>query len=429
MTLYILRGLFILLVTAVTALYVLPLQADERLDFSTTASTLLLATCLAVIIVAVDAFNPRKRLSSISGVFLGLGAGLLAAYAFSFVVDLFALILYPSALETTGSLHNVLQGAKVLIGLITCYIGMSLVMQTKDDFRFVIPYVEFAKQIRGARPILLDTSVIIDGRILDIVKTRFIQGNLVVPKFVLIELQTVADSADKIKRARGRRGLDILNKLQNDSQAGVSVAEADVEGVGVDQKLMTMAGENNSRIMTNDFNLAKVAQLRGIEVLNLNDLAGALRPVVLPGEDMHVKIIKPGENPTQGVGYLEDGTMVVVENGRAAIGHEIAVTVTSTLQTSAGRMIFGRANGNGGQGHGGQGNGGQGHPTSDDNRETTNAAPPSIEDRAQSQPSLPGAAAPSQPATPDSSQSPSGGDSAGRASQRSNIGRNPRRLR
>ncbi len=400
MTLYILRGLFIILVTAVTALYVLPLQADQRLDFSVTATTLLLATCFALFVVAVDAFNPRKRLSSVSGIFLGLGAGLLAAYAFSFVVDLFALILYPTALETTGSLHNVLQGAKVIIGLVTCYIGMSMVMQTKDDFRFVIPYVEFAKQIRGARPILLDTSVIIDGRILDIVQTRFIQGNLVVPKFVLIELQTVADSADKIKRARGRRGLDILNKLQNDSQAGVTIAEGEAQGVGVDQMLMSMAAETNSRVMTNDFNLAKVAQLRGIEVLNLNDLAGALRPVVLPGEDMQVKIIKQGESPTQGVGYLDDGTMVVVENGRWAIGQEIPVTVTSTLQTSAGRMIFGRSAGQG-----------------------QNQSPASASHHvAENEPS------PSVP-TDESSPSNPSGESPNRPPHRGNVGRNPRRIR
>jgi uncharacterized protein YacL len=219
---------------------------------------------------------------------------------------------------------------------------MSLVLQTKDDFRFVIPYVEFAKQIRGNRPILLDTSVIIDGRILELMDTKIFQGGLVVPKFVLNELQTVADSADKLRRARGRRGLDILQKIRERKDADVAIDESEVEGAGVDQKLVALAQQINARLMTNDFNLNKTATLRGVDVINLNDLAKAMRPVVLPGETMHVKIVKTGEGPGQGVGYLDDGTMVVVENARQSQGHDVELIVTSTLQTSAGKMIFGR---------------------------------------------------------------------------------------
>ena len=230
----------------------------------------------------------------------------------------------------------------MLIGLVTCYLCMSLVMQTRGDFRFVIPYVEFAKEIRGNRPALLDTSVIIDGRILDIVQTQTIQGTLLVPKFVLNELQLVADSSDSLRRARGRRGLDILRKLQETSHVDVAIDDTEIEGATVDQKLVAQAQSMRARIMTNDYNLNKVATLRGVDVININDLAKALRPVALPGEQMNVKIIKTGEGPNQGVGYLEDGTMIVVENARSLIGQDVDLVVTSMLQTTAGRMIFGR---------------------------------------------------------------------------------------
>jgi uncharacterized protein YacL len=187
--------------------------------------------------------------------------------------------------------------------------------------------------------------VIIDGRIVDIIDTQLVQGSLVVPRFVLNELQTLADSGDKLRRARGRRGLEILQKLQDNRIVDFSIEDRDVEGANVDQKLLSVARQYNARVMTNDYNLNKVATLRGVDVINLNDLAKALRPVVLPGESMRVKVIRPGEGPHQGVGYLEDGTMVVVENGRQALGHEVDLVVTSTLQTSAGRMIFGRTSG------------------------------------------------------------------------------------
>ncbi|MFW5681865.1 MAG: PIN/TRAM domain-containing protein, partial [Phycisphaeraceae bacterium] len=248
----------------------------------------------------------------------------------------------PIAEENRPAFVELLQGVKVFIGLITCYVSISLVMQTKDDFRFVIPYVEFAKETRGSRPTLLDTSVLIDGRVLDILETGVMQGELMVPRFVLDELQTLADEGDKLKRARGRRGLDMLQKLQDYTGVQTVIDETQVTAAGVDHKLIELAEQRQARIMTNDFNLNKVATLRGIDVINLNDLAKAMRPVVLPGEEMTVKLVKPGENPAQGVGYLEDGTMVVVENGRDFLQQDVDLVVTSTLQTSAGRMIFGR---------------------------------------------------------------------------------------
>lgn len=342
MILSILRGIFILLAASVTVLYVLAYQENQGVGFYEATMMILMTLGVASVIVFADIFKRKKRLSSVSGVFLGLVAGLLAAYALSFVVDLIGRLMAPADESQHVAFLNLLQGVKVFIGLVTCYLAISLVLQTKDDFRFVIPYVEFAKQIRGQKPTLLDTSVIIDGRILDIAETRVLQGLLIVPKFVLNELQAVADSQDKLKRARGRRGLDVLSKLQESTALEVSIEDASVEGVGVDQMLVALAQQMQARVMTNDYNLNKIANLRGVEVVNLNDLAKAMRPTVLPGEAMMVKIIRPGESANQGVGYLEDGTMVVVEQARQKVGQEIPVQVTSTLQTSAGRMIFGR---------------------------------------------------------------------------------------
>ncbi len=194
---------------------------------------------------------------------------------------------------------------------------------------------------RQAPQVLLDTSAIIDGRIAEISSTGFIMGTLVVPRFVLEELQRIADSADSLRRNRGRRGLDILNRLQKESTVPVEVSDTDYESIHeVDAKLVKMARVLHSPIITNDFNLNKVAELQGVKVLNINDLANAVKPALLPGEDMVIKIIQEGKEIGQGVGYLDDGTMIVVESGRPYLNNEIEVTVTRVLQTSAGRMIF-----------------------------------------------------------------------------------------
>ncbi|TDA70158.1 MAG: PIN/TRAM domain-containing protein [Clostridia bacterium] len=195
----------------------------------------------------------------------------------------------------------------------------------------------------GRRANILDTSVIIDGRIADICHTGFLEGPMIIPGFVLEELRHIADSSDLLKRNRGRRGLDILNRLRQEPDLAVEVMEHDYEDLNeVDSKLVRLAQEIRGQIITNDFNLNKVAVLQGVKVLNINDLANAVKPVVLPGEEMPVQIIKDGKETGQGVGYLEDGTMIVVEGGRKYIGQTIVVVVTSVLQTSAGRMIFGR---------------------------------------------------------------------------------------
>ncbi len=200
---------------------------------------------------------------------------------------------------------------------------------------------ENASQLQPVTQILLDTSAIIDGRIADISQTGFISGALVVPRFVLNELQHIADSADTMRRNRGRRGLEMLNRLQKDATVPIEITDADVEGITeVDSKLVKMAQTLHCPIITNDFNLNRVAELQGVKVLNINELANAVKPVLLPGEDIVIKIIQDGKELGQGVGYLDDGTMIVVEGGRQFIGATIEVSVTRVLQTVAGRMIF-----------------------------------------------------------------------------------------
>src|SRR5438477_7620362 len=211
-------------------------------------------------------------------------------------------------------------------------------MQTKDNFRFIIPYVEFSKQAKGGRPLVLDTSVIIDGRIADICDTRIIDSKLVVPRFVLQELQSIADSSDKLKRNRGRRGLDMLKRMQNNTKIELQMHEGNLPELRdvhkVDERLVVMAKSLGARVVTNDFNLNKIAQLQGVDVINLNELANAMKTVALPGESLPVRLVKPGDQIGQGVGYLDDGTMVVVENGRSLIGQEVPIVVTSVLQTN-----------------------------------------------------------------------------------------------
>jgi uncharacterized protein YacL len=196
---------------------------------------------------------------------------------------------------------------------------------------------ESSRKVMG----ILDTSVIIDGRIADVCETGFLMGDLIIPQFVLKELQMIADSADSTRRTRGRRGLDVLHKIQKQPYVSIIIDDTDYPLVKeVDQKLISMAKETGHSILTNDFNLNKVAEVHSIQVLNINQLANALKPIVLPGENMRVQVMKEGKEHGQGVAYLDDGTMVVIENGRRFMGRNVDVTVTSVLQTTAGRMIF-----------------------------------------------------------------------------------------
>jgi uncharacterized protein YacL len=290
---------------------------------------------LALGVIAIDVLAGRKRLDTITAVYFGLLIGLLLSYVLQ-------LALSPM-LPRSGTL--LARWMPVVIGMVMCYTCISILMQTKDDFRFIIPYVEFAKEIKGLKPYVLDTSVVIDGRIADVVETHIIDNQLIMPQFVVAELQAIADSSDRLRRGRGRRGLDILNRLRSDPTVDFQIFDRELPqfaGQSVDQKLVLLAKHLEGKVVTNDYNLNKVAKLHNVGVINLNDLSNALKPIFLPGEHLEVRIIKVGEEPGQGVGYLEDGTMVVIEGGREHVNQNIIANVTSVLQTSAGRMVFGK---------------------------------------------------------------------------------------
>jgi uncharacterized protein YacL len=299
---------------------------------------------LGVLILTTDVLVRNKQITTISAVYFGLLLGLLLGTLFSAAV---APVL-PDRFKTGANEEAV----KLLITAVCCYVAVSTLLQTKDEFRFIIPYVEFSKQIKGAKPLVLDTSVIIDGRIADICDTRFIDTRMIVPRFVLQELQHIADSSDKLKRNRGRRGLDMLKRMQTNPKVDLQINEANLPELReihkVDERLVILAQSLGARVVTNDFNLNKIAQLQGVEVINLNELANAMKSVALPGETLQVRLVKQGDQVGQGVGYLEDGTMVVVEQGRSHLGHEVLIAVTSVLQTPAGRMIFGKIEQRGG---------------------------------------------------------------------------------
>jgi uncharacterized protein YacL len=250
-----------------------------------------------------------------------------------------------SIYQTVVHSHVTASFIRIFFLVIMPYIGF-LVGTRKSEWLDPAHLLGFFKEESvGRRTKILDTSVIIDGRIVDICGTAFIDGTLIVPRFILKELQLVADSPDGMKRQRGRRGLEVLDHLQKSSRISVVISELDFPEVGdVDSKLIECAKNLKAKIITNDFNLNKIAQLQGISVLNINELANALKPVVLPGEVMKVFILKEGKERDQGVAYLDDGTMVVVDNSRRMIGQTIDITVTSVLQTTVGKMIFGRFN-------------------------------------------------------------------------------------
>ncbi|MCK8825826.1 PIN/TRAM domain-containing protein [Fuchsiella alkaliacetigena] len=274
-------------------------------------------------------------IAGLLGLIVGLSLGVLLVFAFPLAsIPRFGLSL------------------QVIVNLTLGYLGLNLAIKKRggifklfDNLTNMIGpggILSSSKEDELRAPCkILDTSVIIDGRIADICQTEFIDGILVIPEFILEELQHIADSADILKRNRGRRGLDILNKIQKELDIPVQIYEKDFEDIDeVDRKLVKLAKVLDGKVITNDYNLNKVAELQGVSVLNINELANAVKPVVLPGEEMSVKIIKDGKEPGQGVGYLDDGTMIVVDEGKNYIGDEIEVLVTSVLQTAAGRMIF-----------------------------------------------------------------------------------------
>jgi uncharacterized protein YacL len=289
----------------------------------------------AVIGLAVVLFEARLRVVSLKrliGAVIGSILGIFGAYLFSLVIR--------DSIEPGRTQHFL----QLFVMLLMSYVGLIVGANKGDLLNLAALGGIFGSEKQGKRSSkILDTSVIIDGRIADIAETGFLDGIVVIPQFVLRELQLVADSADSLKRNRGRRGLDVLQRIQKMATMNVQIVEDDFPAVReVDLKLIELAKVYEAKIITNDFNLNKVAQLQGVEVLNINELANSLKPIVLPGEAMRVFILKEGKEYNQGVAYLDDGTMVVVDNARKMIGKNVDIAVTSVLQTTAGKMIFGK---------------------------------------------------------------------------------------
>ncbi|HDZ77523.1 MAG TPA: PIN domain nuclease [Candidatus Omnitrophica bacterium] len=302
-------------------------QAGDLIDLG------LIGGAVGAVVSAVIIFLERGMRSvstrGLSSVVFGLILGLIMA---KLVTDALDIIIVD-----TGAVFF----ARLISTLSFCYLGMSLALRGREDFNLIIPYVRLRRYDQSEDLVVTDTSAIIDGRLVDICKTKFIGARLVIPRFVLKELQQIADSADYIKRQRGRRGLDILHGMQKNSDLSIAIHEGGFPEIKeVDAKLVKLAKVLDAKILTLDFNLNRVAEIQGVSVLNINELSNALKPVVYPGEMMEIKLLKEGKEHNQAIGYLEDGTMIVVEDGRRFVGKTVKAVVTSVLQTQAGRMIF-----------------------------------------------------------------------------------------
>ncbi len=286
------------------------------------------------LVIGIDLVFKRISVRNLMAVMAGLILGL--------VLNL----LLGTVLRLTPLTEDVVREMGLVGALIFSYLGAIVVLRGQEEFHLLIPFVKLDSKGTQEDLIVLDTSVIIDGRIADMCETSFLSGKLIIPRFVLKELQLIADSEDPLKRNRGRRGLDVLNRIKANQRIEVRIHETDWPEIRqVDAKLVKLGQLLSARVFTNDFNLNKVAELQGVKVLNINELANALKPVVMPGEELELKVIKEGKEAEQGVAYLDDGTMIVIDNGRRRIGQNVTVIVTSVLQTPAGRMIFAKMRG------------------------------------------------------------------------------------
>lgn len=331
MTIIMIR-IFFLVISAVCGYYLGPFLVKDITQITQFQGTMIgagVGFVFAALVMLVEIRLREVSLRNLSAGVFGLIFGFFIAWLLTLIMRL---------IPMDEAYYGIFQ---IIFTIIFCYLGMTISIKGKDEFNLIIPYVRFSREDRRDQLFLLDTSVIIDGRIAGMCESGFLEGRFVVPRFVLHELQQIADSADDAKRARGRRGLDILNMLKK--VRGIEVIIHDelyTQIKEVDAKLVHLAKILDCRVVTNDFNLNKVAKIEGVTVLNVNDLANALRSVVFPGEEMNVYIRKEGKEKNQGVSFMDDGTMVVVDNAKRLIGKRVKVTVTSVLQTSAGRMIF-----------------------------------------------------------------------------------------
>lgn len=289
----------------------------------------------ALCLVLLELGFSRKFAGVLSTLICGIVVGVVISVFLNF-----ALNLIPQVRRLDPEDKNVIELASTVIFI---FISMITILHARDNFKFIIPFVEFQRQGKFGRPVLLDTSAIIDGRVADMLEMKILDTPVIVPRFVLTELHALSDSADKMKRSRGKRGLDILERLKQNTAIDLRIQDVPVTGVeGVDAKLIRAAKLLDGRIVSGDVNLAKVAQVQDVEVINMAELANALRSPVLQGDRARIKIMKPGEQLGQGIGYLDDGTMVVAEECAGRIGQEVELIVTNVIQGSSGRIVFGK---------------------------------------------------------------------------------------
>ncbi|MGD2176180.1 MAG: PIN domain-containing protein [Candidatus Brocadiaceae bacterium] len=327
MALWVFRALFIL-ASAGTAYSI-------GMDVGRPFEALIIGIIGSLAVIVAEWFVSKGPISLISSVVFGALLGMLFA---TLTVQVIGLAVEK---ETMDLLRGDITGALIVV---FSYLGIAFIYQSRDKFNLVVPYVEFRPEEKGVKPVVLDTSVIIDGRLPDVLNSGALDGPFIVPQLVLGELHKIADSDEKLRRERGRLGLETLNTIQNDPNIEIRVQELAPDYTRpVDEQLVRIAKMLNSKLMTNDYNLNRMASLEGVSVVNLNELANALKPIALPEEEIRVKLIKPGEQPGQAVGYLRDGTMVIVEDADHLLGQEVDVVVRNTITRETGRMIFARA--------------------------------------------------------------------------------------
>ena len=327
------RLLFITLLVSVALLTVSSVKTTFDFSFAMILGVAISTTAVGIIVVVIDALTPNKRIAGVVGIYIGVCFGLIGAVAFGALLDTVA-----NAWEFNDPTTKIyLNLGKSIVGLIVCYLSVSVVLNTKDDFRLVIPYVEFSRTRRGVRPWLVDTSVLIDGRIIALANAKLLDASLVIANFVVDELQRLADSGDKTKRARGRRGLENLIKLRENAWTEVTLQNF--------RLLLEAAKGDGLRILTTDSNLESVGKIQGVTIINLANMVASLRPTIGVGDIVTVAIIKAGEAAGQGVGYLPDGTMVVVQDAATRIGASVEATIANAVNTNAGRLLFAKLEG------------------------------------------------------------------------------------
>ena len=333
-----LRAVFIVLVVATVALTLA--SAPESVQYfplESIAGTLIAALAAAALVVSADIMTPKKDLASVLAIYLGISFGLVASLGLASLIDIIA-----DAWELSDPQTGVYIGLiKGIGGLSLIYLSVSIVLSTKDDFRLVIPYVQFEKRAQGVIPLLIDTSALVDGRLLDLARIGMIDAPIILPRYVIDELQALSDSKDRLKRERGRRGLDVVRELQ-EAYPGTKLIDSPPGEEGVDRKLMNTAELEGYRIVTSDTGLTKIARIQSLEVLNLNEVSRAMRGSVVPGSVIETSIVRAGEGAGQGIAYLPDGAMIVVEDGARMIGNICEVEITNTIQRSGGKLVFGK---------------------------------------------------------------------------------------